>query len=155
MEQLLTLAWQYRAGLVPNEELPIAAAHLLVAGLDSPALRELAGLSRSDSNAELFPVVLGEFGTALPDQDITECCVLHHVADRLVAGAMTPSQVAAEVWRRLFAGWTEAERDFVDAVGYEYHVDLIAAERPEAFRVWEKALRSAAERLCRTPFPTW
>ncbi|MER7582905.1 hypothetical protein [Kitasatospora sp. NPDC097691] len=68
---------------------------------------------------------------------------------------MTPTEVTAEVWRRLHAGRTAAERDFVDAAGYEYHVERIAAEQPEAYRAWEETLRSAADRLCRTPFPTW
>ncbi|KJS60941.1 hypothetical protein [Streptomyces rubellomurinus] len=42
-DRLHTLTWQYVTGLVPSEEPPMAAAGLLAAGLDSPALRRLAG----------------------------------------------------------------------------------------------------------------
>lgn len=155
VERLRTLAWQYTAGLVPNEELPTAAAGLLAAGLDSPALRRLAGLSRRDGNAELFSSLLGEFGLASPDEGTAERCVLHHLAERLTAGAATPRETADVVWRRLHAGRPEAERAFVDAVGPEYHVEHIAAELPEAFAAWEERLHSAARRLRGTAFPVW
>ena len=44
MDQVRELAWDYAAGQVFVEELPMAAAHALGRGIDSPALRELAGL---------------------------------------------------------------------------------------------------------------
>ncbi|MFJ8624716.1 hypothetical protein ACIRD3_17980 [Kitasatospora sp. NPDC093550] len=122
---------------------------------DSPALRELAGLSRSDGNAELFPMVLGELDVGLPDESTTERCVLHRLAARLAAGAVTPSEVAAEVGRSTHPGRTAAERAFVAAVDREYCVEHLAAQEPEVFRAWQEALRPATERLCRTPFPTW
>ncbi|MDX2850840.1 hypothetical protein PV342_20710 [Streptomyces sp. PA03-3a] len=58
-------AWQHVAGVAPLEELPMMAAHALADGDDSPALRELAGLSRRDDPAEireLYDRALSELG---------------------------------------------------------------------------------------------
>ncbi|MEU1541415.1 hypothetical protein ABZ461_25535 [Actinacidiphila glaucinigra] len=46
-------AWQHVAGVAPLDELSMMAAHALADGDDSPALRELAGLSRHDDPAEI------------------------------------------------------------------------------------------------------
>jgi hypothetical protein len=52
MDRLQFSAWQYVAEILPAEELPMLAAHALVDGRDSPALRELAGLPRRSNPAE-------------------------------------------------------------------------------------------------------
>jgi hypothetical protein len=67
---------------------------------------------------------------------------------------MTPGEVAGRVWQGLATARTPAERDFLRAVGEEYHVDYISVAAPEGFRAWEAELRAAAVRLSRTPLPS-
>ncbi|MFB8243392.1 hypothetical protein ACFC58_43360 [Kitasatospora purpeofusca] len=153
MDQVFAVAWQYVVGLVPPEDLPMEAAQLLAVGLDSPALRDLAGRNRREDTAEiegLFRQAVGELGTAVPDEETAERCLLHHLAGQLAAGSRTPGEVAARVWQGLTAAQTGPEREFLQAVGDKYHVDFISSDHPAAFQVWETALRSAAERLSRT-----
>ncbi|MEV7856488.1 hypothetical protein [Streptomyces sp. NPDC088183] len=155
MDQVFAVAWQYVVGLLPPEELPMEAAKLLAVGLDSPALRDLAGCSRREDTVEiegLFRQAVGELGTAIPDEETAERCLLHHLAGQLAAGTKTPGEVAARVWQgaTLTAAQTGPERAFLLAVGDEYHVDFISVKHPDAFQAWETALRSAAEQLSRT-----
>ncbi|MET7616149.1 hypothetical protein [Streptomyces sp. NPDC005408] len=63
MDRLQDSAWQYVAEVLHSEDLPMLAAHALVDGHDSPALRELAGLPRrSDATEvrELYVQALGD-----------------------------------------------------------------------------------------------
>ncbi|GAA1234812.1 hypothetical protein [Streptomyces rhizosphaericus] len=153
MDQVFAVAWQYVVGLVPPEDLPMEAAQLLAIGMDSPALRDLAGRTRREDTAEiegLFRQAVGELGTAIPDEESAERCLLHYLAGQLAADAKTPGEVAARIWQGLTAAQTGPERAFLLAVGDEYHVDFIADAHPHAFRAWEIELRSAAEQLCQT-----
>ncbi|RKE02896.1 hypothetical protein [Streptomyces sp. TLI_171] len=153
MDQLFAVAWQYVVGIVQPEELPMQAAQLLTAGMDSPALRDLAGRGRREDTAELaalFRRAVHELGSSVPDAEAADRCLLHHLAGQLAAGASAPGEVAGRVWQGLTAAQTRTEHEFFQAVGDEYYVDYIADEQPEAFRVWEAELRSAAERLSRT-----
>ncbi|MGA5821647.1 hypothetical protein ACPC54_27725 [Kitasatospora sp. NPDC094028] len=149
MDQLHTLTWQYVAGLVPSEDLPMAAARLLAAGLDSPALRDLAGRPRHDPIHELFLTALAELGAALPDEATAERHLLHHLAARVTAGELTPRGLAAEVWRGtgLTAARTDAERALLDAVGAEYHLAHLAEARPQDVPAWAAKVQAAARRL--------
>lgn len=153
MDQLQTLTWQYVAGRVDPADLPMAAAHLLVAGFDSPAMRDLAGRARGDSTDEVFREALAELGTALPDERTADRCLLHHLAGRLAAGQLSPATVAGEVWFLAMRGDTEAEAEFLDAIGPEYLIDLLTDGPTERYRAWEDGVRSAAARLCRAEVP--
>ncbi|MGW2373060.1 MULTISPECIES: hypothetical protein [Kitasatospora] len=153
MTELHTLTWQYVVGLVEPADLPMAAAHLLAAGLDSSALRDLAGRSRGDSTDEVFREALHQLGTTLPDERTADLCLLHDLAGRLAAGEITAGEVAGEVWYRCLSGDTEAEREFLETVGPEYWVESLAYGPPEGYQAWKDAVRSAAERLCRAEAP--
>ncbi|MER7670069.1 hypothetical protein ABTY61_16580 [Kitasatospora sp. NPDC096128] len=153
MDQLQTLTWQYVAGRVDPADLPMAAAHLLVEGFDSPALRDLAGRARGDGTREVFREALAELGTALPDERTAERCLIHHLAGRLVAGELTPATVAGEVWLLAMEGGTGAEAEFLDAIGPEYLIDLLTDGPSERYLAWEDSVRSAAARLCRAEAP--
>ncbi|MEV1142093.1 hypothetical protein [Micromonospora sp. NPDC049799] len=81
------------AGDLASEELPMIAAQALAEGLDSPSLRELAGLSRGEYReaCELLDQVVDELGLpALPDADQAVWEVVVSYARRLVSGALTP-----------------------------------------------------------------
>lgn len=67
---VLVAAARQQVGQLPPEDLPMLAAEWLAAGLDTPTLRELAGLHRDDrSAAGLWPDVLAELEVALPVPD--------------------------------------------------------------------------------------
>jgi hypothetical protein len=152
MEQPFTVALRYAAGLVPPSELPMAAAHLLAADRDSPALRDLAGRSCHEDSRdlhELFEQALGELGYALPGEDATDRYLMHHLAGRLTAGTMPPGEAAGLLWQRLPVARTAAEEEFLLALDDEYIVDLVA-EHPEEYRAWRDGLRAAAAQLGRS-----
>ncbi|MGW6704532.1 hypothetical protein ACWGDE_06535 [Streptomyces sp. NPDC054956] len=152
MDHPATTAWQYVASLIYPENLPMAAAHLLAAGYDSPSLRDLAGLPRRADTTEintLFEEAMRQLGILIPDNETAERCLLHHTATRLSTGAISPKDAAARVWKGI-ASLTEPERAFVRAVGYEYYLDHLP---PEDFRAWENDVRLAAQTLARTAFP--
>ncbi|MFF7156814.1 hypothetical protein [Streptomyces sp. NPDC008139] len=152
MDQPAIVAWQYVVRLIFPEDLPMAAAHLLAAGYDSPSLCDLAGLSRHAETAEideLFDEAMDELGVRIPDDETAERCLLHHMATRLRAGAVSPRDAAARIWQGI-ASLTEAEREFVQAVGEEYYLDYLS---PEDLRAWENAVCRAAQTLAEAAFP--
>jgi hypothetical protein len=90
------------AGSLASEDLPEIATEALVRGLDSPALRLLAGQSRNDvrDSAELFRVALDELGIGidLPDADGAQWHLARRTAGDIVAGRIGPAHGATELW---------------------------------------------------------
>ncbi|MBM9503676.1 hypothetical protein [Actinacidiphila acididurans] len=153
MEHPFTLAWRYVVGVLAVEDVPMAAAQLLVAGWDSPALCDLAGRSRredADQVRGLFMETMDELRVSVPDEEAAERCLLHHVAARIAEGSLTAAAAACQIWHQTSAR-TELERGFADAIGVEYYFEYVTAKRPETLRAWEEAARSAAERLADAP----
>ncbi|MFH9177987.1 hypothetical protein [Streptomyces albogriseolus] len=96
MDRLQFSAWQYVAEILPAEELPMLAAHALVDGRDSPALRELAGLPRRSNPAEvreLYILALRELGIPLPDEETAGRCLLVTLAFGLAHDELSPKDV--------------------------------------------------------------
>jgi hypothetical protein len=153
MDQTAAIAWKYAASLICEEDLPMVAANLLAAGHDSPSLRDLAGRSRREHPAEirrLFGHTMEELGIQIPDYETAQRCFLHHLATELSAGAVSPKEAAARVWQQEIETLTDPEREFVAAVGLEYHLDFMS---PEEVRAWENAVRLAAKTLAGTASP--
>ncbi|CAL9441245.1 hypothetical protein SUDANB146_04267 [Streptomyces sp. enrichment culture] len=72
------------------------AAHALVDGRDSPALRELAGLQRRSDPVEvreLYVLALRELGIPLPDEETAGRCLLARLAFGLAEGELSPKDV--------------------------------------------------------------
>src|SRR5947208_2941247 len=65
VEILRRTAVKLALGDQPVEELPMVAAETLARGLDSLALRTLAGQSRHDSSVELFHQAMDELGSSV------------------------------------------------------------------------------------------
>ena len=83
--------------LLPPEELPMLAAHWLAAGLDGPALRELAGLSRRDPHVrELWAATLGELGV-VPDAGGERAAVVW-AARQVAGGQMSARDLVSGFW---------------------------------------------------------
>ncbi|MFB7291231.1 hypothetical protein [Actinacidiphila glaucinigra] len=133
-------AWQHVAWVVPIEDLPMLAAHALADGDDSPALRELAGLSRRDDPAEireLYDRALSELGIKLPDEETAGRRVLLDLAQRLVRGELTAVEVANKLSKT--AARTPEETHFLVTAAV-YSKWLLPALLPG----WERDLRAAA-----------
>ncbi|MFE5212749.1 hypothetical protein [Streptomyces sp. NPDC056600] len=151
LESLGLVACRYQAGGTHPEELPMIAAEALAAGLDTPTLRELAGLPRRADTGEIhdaFVDALGEAGIGLPDPTVAERHALRRAAVRLVAGEITPSGLASVDWTETEAG-TTAEQSFLTLIPscaccVEYALGL---DR----QTWETRLRSAALALTSSP----
>ena len=64
MQQLRDVAVRLAMDEPFGDDLPMAAAHALARGIDSPSLRELAGLSRGQSReaVDLFRQAMDELG---------------------------------------------------------------------------------------------
>ncbi|GGX27924.1 hypothetical protein [Streptomyces lomondensis] len=97
MDRLQRSAWRYVAEVLPPEELPMLAAHALVDGRDSPALRELAGLPRRSDETEireLYVQALDELGVPLPDEETAGRWLLVSLAVGLANAELSPKDVA-------------------------------------------------------------
>ncbi|MEU4715514.1 hypothetical protein AB0F73_17900 [Micromonospora purpureochromogenes] len=97
MIDMRDVAVRVLAGDLASEERPMIAAQALAEGLDSPSLRELAGLSRGEYREarELLDQVVDELGLPeLPDDDQAVWEVVVSYARRLVSGAIAPVEGA-------------------------------------------------------------
>ena len=144
MDRLQYSAWQYVAEVLPSEELPILAAHALVDGRDSPALRELAGLPRRSDSAEvreLYVAALRELGITLPDEETAGRCLLVRLAFRLANGELSPKDVGNGLSMAVTARTREETRFLAVAADYSEWLE------PEELPAWEKELRTAAHSL--------
>lgn len=98
-------------------DLPMTAARALARGLDSPTLREVAGLGRTDPAEELFTRALEELGLSWPDYGEAHLCAARRICTRLLAEGADASEAvgaAEEVYHHLCsnASWGEGEYDY-------------------------------------------
>lgn len=95
------VADRFLAGQIASERLPHLAAEALVEGFDSPALRELAGLSRDEVREarDLFRRALTELGATMPVEDASADDMVLFWASRMVAGTVAPADGANWVIR--------------------------------------------------------
>lgn len=78
------------------------AAEALAVGVDSPALCELAGLSRHADPRDIrdtFERALAELGIALPDHRLAQRYALRKLATRFIAGEADLDELAADAWQ--------------------------------------------------------
>ncbi|MGW9206961.1 hypothetical protein ACWGR4_08210 [Embleya sp. NPDC055664] len=112
---LSEVAWCYRVDGVEPADLPMVAAEALAAGLESPALCELAGLGRGGDVRDLrdlFEQALAETGIELPTPDLAWRYALRRLAARIVEEGVPLAEVAGGSWWDV-AAETEEEREFV------------------------------------------
>jgi hypothetical protein len=153
MDAVFALAWQHAAGLVYPEDLPLAAAELLAAGEESPALCDLAGRGRGEQTAELeelFREALEELGVPGPDNRLAERCLLRHLAAGVVAGGLRPKETVGQVWHDMAETATDLEWQFAEAVLQMCCSScLLEVEtyNAEAFHAWEQEVSAAAATL--------
>ncbi|MGV9273828.1 hypothetical protein [Streptomyces griseosporeus] len=148
---LLEAAWLYQADQFCPEELPMTAAHALVAGMDTPALCELAGLPRHADPRDIrnaFEQALEELGMSLPDRDLARRYALRRLATRFTAGEVELAELASDDWWEMEAE-TPEEQAFLAllphctcCIDYTLGLDETA---------WEAQLHAAARALASHP----
>ncbi|WP_405460497.1 hypothetical protein OG786_24080 [Streptomyces sp. NBC_00101] len=151
LASLRELACRYRADEVRPEDLPMRAAEALAAGLDTPALCELAGLPRNTDTRDIrdvFEQALRESGVELPALALARRHGLRRLAARLLDGSVTLAGLATDDGWDTEAGTAE-ERSFVALIPpcaccLEYTVGLDPA-------AWAAEVRVAALALVASP----
>lgn len=151
LRYLSEVACRYRADEIWPEELPMIAAEALAAGLDTPALCELAGLSRNADAHDIrdaFEQALGECEIGLPDRSVARRHGLRRLAARFVDGEVPLTGLTAEdPWGA--EAETAAEQAFVALIPpctccIEYTLGLDQ-------QMWATELRNAALVLTSSP----
>jgi hypothetical protein len=99
-DPLEVAAWLAAVGRLASDDLPKVATEALVRGLDSPALRVLAGQARWDvrDSSDLFRDALGELGIEFPDADRAQWNLARRTASDIVAGRVRAAHGADELW---------------------------------------------------------
>jgi hypothetical protein len=75
-------------GEQPSEELPAIATDALVRGLDSPTLRQAAGVSPRDVHdaEDLFRAAVAELGIDLPHEQEALWRLVRYTAEQIASG---------------------------------------------------------------------
>lgn len=104
MEPLEVAALRLAAGMLHAERLPDLATDALVRGLDSPALRELAGTSPLDvrDGQDLFVLALDQLGIPVLDEQQALRQLVIYTAGRIVTGELMPYDGAHWIWVEAF-----------------------------------------------------
>jgi hypothetical protein len=145
-------AWRLAAGSLPSEDLPEIATDALVRGLDSPALRMLAGQPRGDvrESADLFRAALDELGIDLPDAGPAQWHLVLRTAREIVAGRMTPAGGASE----LVLAYDKA-RDSGDLRIFAGLASVLDDHPEDAARIEDQIVAAAQELLARPGPRRW
>ncbi|MFE9193592.1 hypothetical protein ACFYL6_28730 [Micromonospora sp. NPDC007208] len=110
MEQLRGLAIRLTMDEPVGDDLPMAAAHALTRGVDSPSLRELAGLSKGQSReaVDLFRQTMDELGCPVRDKSGARLHLMREAAANIVAGKGDPEDLAHKIyWQACYSGMPE------------------------------------------------
>ncbi len=145
------VAWRHQAGEMRPEDLPMAAAEALAAGMHDPALTELAGMPRNADPRDIrdaFEQALSDVGITPPDRSQAQRYALRALAERFVAGQAALAELASADWWETEVESAE-ERAFVALIPpctccLAYTLGLDEQE-------WETRLRSAALALAARP----
>jgi hypothetical protein len=141
-DPIALFAARFVMGEVRTDEVPDAAAGLIVSGFDSPSLRELAGADRWDGEQvrRLFLDALAEMGRRAPSPSEARRAVAETWIREMASGATDPYTACRRIWQEV---WNVGDQDddltpFVDlADDWE---DARSEERPGI----EEEMRAAA-----------
>lgn len=137
--------------MVYAEDLPMAAAEALARGVDSPALRELAGLGKGSATTEiedLYRDALAELDITSPGRREAVRWWLGELAEELVQGRLS----AAGLARKIVPGeeWMAEDEYRFAALGY-YWQDMVDLASPSQVRAAEVDLLDAARVILSQP----
>ncbi|WP_306370792.1 hypothetical protein [Nocardiopsis sp. CC223A] len=137
-------------------DLPMVAAEALARGLDSPALREVAGLGRADPAEEPFAEALAELGLSWPGYGEAHVYAARRIRTRTLAGdpdAREAVRAAEAVYGHLCsnASWGEGEYDHLGflyvSLEWESAMARDGALAPEPERALVARFREPAREL--------
>ncbi|MFB6622096.1 hypothetical protein ACFCWD_05950 [Streptomyces sp. NPDC056374] len=118
MDRLRRAALKLTLGEQPTEDLPMIAAQALAGGLESPALIELAGLSRRDPSADirdLFVQTMTELGLPVPGVEEAWRERMLEAAEGMLTGCLTHYAASDEIsWCACHLERTDASTKIVD-----------------------------------------
>jgi hypothetical protein len=124
MEEIRRVADDYVLRRLCAEDLPMAAAQALTRGVDSPALRELAGLGRADVRdaVDLLGKAMAELGHPVrsPGAILRERAQL--AAVRLLAGELAAPEAAGQIAALLCEADHLDERDSSSELATRFEV---------------------------------
>lgn len=102
--ELTQAADKYVFGTLLVEELPIIAVEALVAGIDSPSLRQLAGADSSCSEdiKKLFLKTLEELKIQLPSPEEAGLSMARSIAVDVIQGKISPYEGAKQIWVKIY-----------------------------------------------------
>ncbi len=136
-------------GTVSPQAVVKCARDALIAGLDSPSLRILAGLTRIEADYHVpgvLPAALAELGLDFYPRDSRDGqeAAAAALAAQAVSGSLTPRELAAAIHRHFGHGLPLAER--LAALDDEYDLGAYAAMTPEQI---DQEVITEARRLIR------
>lgn len=144
MEVLELIAAKLVLDEQPSEELPAVAADALSRGIDSPALRVLAGTSLREVREarDLFIAALDELGIDAPDEQDALWLLTRDVLERISRESIGAYEGATWIWRHVY--WRiKREGDLRVFVGLASEWDDHPAER----KALERDIHAAAVSL--------
>ncbi|GAA2382631.1 hypothetical protein GCM10010420_00720 [Streptomyces glaucosporus] len=155
MERLYEAAVRLALGEQPAEELPMVAAGALARGVDGPALRALAGLSRHDPSVELFREAMDELGAPVPAPREARLWRMRRTAEAAVAGRRGPRPASDEIyWSACRLDRSPFAVEVTDRfLGLCLAWDEHPAERPAVEEAMREAFRDLLRRLPPGPGP--
>lgn len=150
MEQLYLAACRVAAGLPQDKNLVDLATESLADGVDSPSLRELAGLNLKDSReaVDLFQAAVDELGLTWPDRDQALWQVVRDLCARVVDGSAQAGPSARWIWAHV-AHEVEQEGDLRGFVALASELE----EHPDSREEIEEDIVAAARDLLQRPWP--
>jgi hypothetical protein len=133
--ELQLACWRFDLGLQPSEELVGLAVDALVAGLDGPALVELAGSEPGDPRTarDVFADVVLEQGLDRADEQTALWHLVTHTAQQIVRGTLDPITGARWIWREA-SHRAEPEGDLRIFIGLASEADDHPNDREELGR---------------------
>ncbi|MER6587714.1 hypothetical protein [Micromonospora chalcea] len=143
MEQLRDLAVRLAMDEPVGDDLAMAAAHALARGVDSPSLRELAGLSKGQSReaVDLFRQAMEELGSPVPDEGGARLHFMRVAAASIIDGEGDPEDLAHEIYWQSSYFPSEKLRE----VGYRFlHLYANCGAAPDQTEEAVAAMKEAA-----------
>ena len=146
---------QWRLGRLRSAELPALAGAALDRGLDSPALRQLAGLPASiDYEAvDLLRQVARELDIPIPDEREALLALARSIARQIVDGDVPPYDGARQIWGLCGGDYPEELLAFVDAASDMDDFMLHKLAKPDQYEpliaACEADIRRAAQQLAK------
>lgn len=141
---------QLKVGQIPRENLPLIAQSALEEGADSPSLRKIAGLLRSELylTEQLWSKAMAELGVQELDLSGSYWVVVDELCRRIISGEVSPEKAGLTI--KYLPGATDEAMDWMFAPASLY-------DEPEHFPHHEldKWLKERAEAVLRRDFSAY